>query len=90
MQPTSLTIDLEEQSCTRKETISLRENTATLNNDNKSDKANKEFSETNSDSSRKIISKKKMKDKKTIQSKAVVVILGDSIIKGEKDWKLTN
>ena len=89
MQPTSLTIDLEEQSCTRKETISLRENTATLNNDNKSDKANKEFSETNSDSSRKIISKKKMKDKKTIQSKAVVVILGDSIIKGEKDWKLT-
>ena len=90
MQPTSLTIDLEEQSCTRKETISLRENTAALNNDNKSDKANKDFSETNSDSSRKIISKKKMKDKKTIHSKAVVVILGDSIIKGEKDWKLTN
>ena len=90
MQPTSLTIDLEEQSCTRKETISLRENTATLNNDNKSDKANKDFSETNSDSSRKIISKKKMKDKKTIHSKDVVVILGDSIIKGEKDWKLTN
>ena len=43
MQPTSLTIDLEEQSCTRKETISLRENTAILNNDNKSDKANKDF-----------------------------------------------
>ena len=90
MQPTSLTIDLEEQSCTRKETISLRENRATLNNDNKSDKANKDFSETNSDSSRKIISKKKMKDKKTIHSKGVVVILGDSIIKGEKDWKLIN
>ena len=64
MQPTFLTIDLEEQSCTRKETTSLRENTATLNNDNKSDKANKDFSETNSDSSRKIISEKKMKDKK--------------------------
>ena len=90
MQPTSLTIDLEEQSCTRKETISLHENTAILNNDNKSDKANKDFSETNSDSSRKIISKKKMNDKKTIQSKGVAVILGDSIIKGEKDWKLTN
>ena len=90
MQPTSLTIDLEEQSCTRKETISLRENTAILNNDNKSDKANKDFSETNSDSSRKIIGKKKMNDKKTIQSKGVAVILGDSIIKREKDWKLTN
>ena len=64
MQPTFLTIDLEEQSCTRKETTSLRENTATLNNDNKSDKVNKDFSETNSDSSRKIISEKKMKDKK--------------------------
>lgn len=64
MQPTFLTIDLEEQSCTRTETTSLRENTATLNNDNKSDKVNKDFSETNSDSSRKIISEKKMKDKK--------------------------
>ena len=70
MQPTSLTIDLEEQSCTRKETISLRENTAALNNDNKSDKANKDFSETNSDSSRKIISKKKMKDKKLYSLRA--------------------
>ena len=70
MQPTSLTIDLEEQSCTRKETISLRENTAALNNDNKSDKAYKDFSETNSDSSRKIISKKKMKDKKLYSLRA--------------------
>ena len=36
-QPPSLTIDLQEQSCTRKETTSLRENMATPNSDKKSE-----------------------------------------------------
>ena len=43
-QPPSLTIDLQEQSCTRKETTSLPENTATPNNDKKSDKPHKDLS----------------------------------------------
>ena len=58
-QPISLTIDLQEQSCTSKETTLLRKNTARLNNDKKSDKPNKDLSESNSNSSRKINSKKK-------------------------------
>ena len=57
-QPPSSTIDLQEQSCTRKETTSLRENTATPNNDKKSDKPNKDLSKRNSNSNRKIHSKK--------------------------------
>ena len=80
-QARSLTIDLQEQSCTRKETTSLRENTATPNNDKKSDKPNKDLSKRNSNSSRKISSKKEMKDKKFRKSRDVTVILGDSIIK---------
>ena len=61
-QPPSLTIDWQEQSCTRKETISLRENTAKPNNDKKSDIPNKDLSKKNSNSSRKMSSKKEMKD----------------------------
>ena len=38
LQPPSLNIDLQEQSCTRKETTSLRENTLTPNNDKESDR----------------------------------------------------
>ena len=41
-QPPSLTTDLQEQWCTRKETTSLRENTTRPNNDKKSDKPNKD------------------------------------------------
>ena len=89
-QPPSLTIDLQEQSCTRKETTSLRENTATPNNDKKSDKPNKDLSKRNSNSSRKISSKKEMKDKKFRKSRDVTVILGDSIIKDVKGWELTD
>ena len=89
-QPTSLTIDLQEQSCTRKETRSLRENTPTPNKNKKSDKQNKDLSKRNSNSSRKISSKKKMKDKKIRKSRDVTVILSDSIIKDVKGWELTD
>ena len=90
LQPPSLTIDLQEQFFTKKETKSLRENTATTNNDKKSDKPNKDLSKRNSDSSRKISSKKEMKDKKFRQSTGVTVILGDAIIKDVKGWELTD
>ena len=83
-QSTFLTIDLQEQSCNRKETASLRENTATPNNDKKSDKPNKDLSKRNSNSSWKISSKKEKKDKKSRNSRGVTVILGDSIIKDVK------
>ena len=89
-QPPSWTIDLQEQSCTRDETTSLRENTATPNNDKRSDKPNKDLSKRNSNSSRKIHSKKEMKDEKIRKSRDVAVILGDSIIKVVKSWKLTD
>ena len=89
-QPPSWTIDLQEQSCTRDETTSLRENTATPNNDKRSDKPNKDLSKRNSNSSRKIHSKKEMKDEKIRKSRDVAVILGDSIIKDVKGWKLTD
>ena len=89
-QPPSLTIDLQEHSCTRKETTSLRENTATPNNDKKSDKTSKDLSKRNSNSSRKISSKKEMKDKNFRKSRDVTVILGDSIIKDVKGWELTD
>ena len=85
-----MAIDLQEQSCTRKETTSLRENTATPNNDKKSDKLNKDLSERNSNSSRKISSKKEMKDKKRRKSRDVTIILADSIIKDVKGWELTD
>ena len=84
-----MTIDLQEQSCTRKETRSLRENTPTPNKNKKSDKQNKDLSKRNSNSSRKISSKKKMKDKKIRKSRDVTVILSDSIIKDVKGWELT-
>ena len=89
-QPPSLSIDLEEQSCTRKKTTSLRENTATPSNDNRSDKPNKDLLKRNSNSSRKISSEKKMKDKKFRKSRDVTVILGDCIIKDAKGWELTD
>ena len=76
-----LDIDLQEQSCTRKETTSLRKNMATPNDDKKSDKPNKDLSKRNSDISRKISSKKEKKDKIFRKSRDVAVILGDSIIK---------
>ena len=76
-QPPSLTIDLQEQSCTRKETTSLSENTATLNNDKKSDKPNKDLSKRDSNCSRKISSKKETKDKNFRKSRDVSVILSD-------------
>ena len=81
MQPPYLTIDLQEQSCTRKETTLLSENTATPNNDKKSDKPKKDLSKRNINSSRKTSNKKEMKDKKFRKSRDVTVILGDSIIK---------
>ena len=84
MQPPYLTIDLQEQSCTRKETTLLCENTATLNNDKKSDKPKKDLSKRNINSSRKTSNKKEMKDKKFRKSRDVTVILGDSIIKDMK------
>ena len=90
LQPPSLTIDLQEQSHTRKETTSLRENTATPNNDKKSDKPNKDLSKRKNDSSRKISGKKEMKDKKFRKSRDVTVILGDFIIKDGKGWELTD
>ena len=83
-------MDLQEQSCNKKETISLRENTATPNNDKKSDKPDKDLSKRDSDSSRKIISKKEMKNKKFTKSRDVTVILSDSIIKDVKGWELTD
>ena len=84
-----MTIDLQEQPCTRKET-SLRENTAIHNKDKKSNKPNKDLSKRNSNSSRKINSKKEMKEKKFRKSRDVTVILGDSIIKDVKGWELTD
>ena len=90
LQPLSLTIDLQEQSCTRKETRSLRENMATPKNDKKLDKPNKDISNRNSNSSRKISSKKEMKQKKFRKSSDVTVILGDSIFKDVKVWDLTD
>ena len=59
LQPPSLTIDLQEQSCTRKETTSIR---ATPSNDKKSDKPNKDLSKRNSYSSRKISCKMEVKE----------------------------
>ena len=85
-----MTIDLQEQSSTRKETTSLRENTATPYNGKKSDKPNKDLSKRNSNSSRKISSKKEIKDKKFRKSRDVTVTLGDSIIKDVKGWELTD
>ena len=88
-QPPFYTVDLQEPSCTTKETTSLRENTATPNNDKKSDKPNKDLSKRNGNSNRKIFSKKEMKDKKNRKSRDITVILGDSIIKDVKGWELT-
>ena len=85
-----MTIDLQEQSFTSKETTSLRENTATPKNDKNSDKPSKDLSKRNSHSSRKINSKKEIKDKKTRKSRDVTVVLGDSIIKDVKGWELTD
>ena len=90
LQPLSLTIDLQEQSCTRKEARSLRENMATPKNDKNPDKPNKDISNRNSNSSRKISSKKEMKQKKFRKSSDVTVILGDSIFKDVKVWDLTD
>ena len=87
--PFYLTIDLEKQSCTRKDTTSPWESTATPNNDKKSDKPTIDLAKRYSDSSKKIISKRAMKDKKFRQFRDVTVILGDSIIKDVKGWKLT-
>ena len=86
----SLAIDLDEQSCTRKDTTPLRESSNTPNNDKKSDKPNKDLSKRNSDSSKKISSKKEMEDKKFGQSRNVTIILDDSIIKDVKVWELTD
>ena len=61
-QQLSLSIDVQEQSSTRKETTSLRENKTTLNNDKKSDKPNKDLSIRNSNSSKKFSSKVKTKN----------------------------
>ena len=85
-----MAIDLDEQSCTRKDTTPLRESSNTPNNDKKSDKPNKDLSKRNSDSSKKISSKKEMKDKKFGQSRNVTIILYDSIIKDMKVWELTD
>ena len=85
-----MTIDSQEQSCTRKETTSLHEITATPDNDKKSDKPNKDLSKRYGNSGRKIHSKKEMKDKKIRKSRDVIVILGDSIIKDVKGWELTD
>ena len=82
LQPPSLTMDLQEQSCTRKETTSLRRNTTMPNNDKKSNKQNKDLSKRNSDSNSKISMKMEMRDKKFRNSRDVTVILSDSIIKG--------
>ena len=89
-QQLSLTIDVQEQSSTRKETTSLRENKTTLNNDKKSDKPNKDLSIRNSNSSKKFSSKKEMKDKKFRTSRDVTVILDDSIINDVKGWERTD
>ena len=83
-------MDLIEKSCVKKDTTSLRESTATPNNDKKSDEPNKDLSKRNSDSSKKISSIKEMKDKKFRQSKDVTIILGDSIIKDVKGWELSD
>ena len=56
----------------------------------KSDKPNKDLSKRNSNSSRKISSKKKMRGKKFRKSRDVAVILGDSIIKDVQGWELTD
>ena len=90
LQPPSLTIDLQEQSCNKKETTLLCENTATPNNDKKSDKPNKNLSERNNNSSRKTSSKNEIKDKKFRKSKIITVIVGDSIIKDMKGLELTD
>ena len=60
----------------------LRE--ATPNNDEKSDKSNKDLSKRNNDSSKKVSGKKDMKEKKFRQLKDVTVILDDSMIKNVK------
>ena len=83
-----MTIDLQEQSCTQKETTLLCENTATPKNDKKSDKPNKNLSKKNNNGSRKISSKNEIKDKKFRKSKNITVILGDSIIKDMKGLEL--
>ena len=74
-------MDLQEQSCTRKETTSLRGNTTIPNNDEKSNKQNKDLSKRNSDSNSKINMKMEMRDKKFRNSRDVTVILSNSIIK---------
>ena len=89
-QPPSLTIDIQEQSYTRKETTSLHENVATPNNDKEPDKTNKDLSKRNGNSNSKIHSKKEIKDKKIRKSRDVTVILGDSIITDVKCWELTD
>ena len=65
-QPPSSTIDLQEQSCTKKETTAMRQNTATPNNDKKPDKPNKDFSKRNGNSNRKIHSKKEIHNQRSI------------------------
>ena len=61
-QPPSLTMDIQEQSYTRKETTSLRENVATPKSDKEPDKTNKDLSKSNGNSNSKIHSKKEIKD----------------------------
>ena len=68
---------------------SLCRNTATPNNDGKSVKPNKDVSRWNFDS-RKISSKKGVKDEKCGKCRDVIVILGDSKIKDVKGWELTD
>ena len=63
---------------------------ATPKNDKNPDKPNKDISNRNSNSSRKISSKKEMKQKKFRKSSDVTVILGDSIFKDVKVWDLTD
>ena len=51
---------------------------------------NKDLSKRDINSSRKISSKKEMKDKQFRKSKDVTVILGDCTIKDVKGWELTD
>ena len=51
---------------------------------------NKDLPKRDINSSRKISSKKEMKDKQFRKSKDVAVILGDCIIKDVKGWELTD
>ena len=84
LQPPSLTIHLQEQSCIRKKATPLRQNMVTPNNDKKSEKQNKCLSKRKNDSSRKISNKKEMEDKNFRKSRNVTIILGDSVIKDVK------